>query len=126
MTYDCNSVNAAGINIRLVSNRPAEVSYAVSYNGYRCDVTETLRFAYYREDCEAAYADFLIDVEADPQLKFNMTDYSYGLSTESISCLDDLLDEFFMDAPLYKTQKQKPTGRDFAKALAKMSQKIRK
>ena len=78
------------------------------------------------EDCEAAYDDFLIDVEADPTLKFNMTDYSYGLSTESISCLDDLLDEFFMDAPLYKTQKQKPTGRDFAKALAKMSQKIRK
>ena len=126
VTYDCNSVDAAGVKIQLVSNRPTEVSYAVSYNGYRCDVTETLRFAYYREDCEAAYADFLIDVEADPQLKFNMTDYSYGLSTESISCLDDLLDEFFMDAPLYKTQKQKPTGRDFAKALAKMSQKIRK
>ncbi len=126
VTYDCNFINAAGVKIQLVSNRPTEVSYAISYAGNRCDVTETLRYAYNREDCEAAYEDFLIDAEADPTLKFKMTDYSYGLSTESISCIENLLDDFFMNAPLFKTQKEKSTGRAFAKALAKMSQKIRK
>ena len=126
VTYDCNSVDAAGVKIQLVSNKPTEVSYAISYGSNRCDVTETLRYAYNREDCEAAYDDFLIDVEADPTLRFKMTDYSYGLSTESISCIDNLLDDFFMDAPLWKGDKSKKTGKEFAKFLTKLSKKIRK
>ena len=55
-----------------------------------------------------------------------MTDYSYALSTSDLECIDDLMDEFYMNAPLYKTQgARKKTGRDMAKLLASMSKKIR-
>lgn len=127
VTYNCNTVNAAGVDIKLVSNEPTSVSYSISYEGNRCDLTETLRFAYYEDDCNAAYEDFLIDAEADPSLKFDMNDYSYKLETESIRCLDNLLDDFFMDAPLFKGKNvQKRTGKEFGKFLAQMSKKIRK
>ncbi len=128
VVYSCNSVNAAGVNITLVSNKPTSVSYNLSYEGIKCDVTEKLRFAYYEDDCKAAYDDFTIDVEKDPALTFKMEDYSYALSTSDIACIDELMDEFYMNAPLYKTQgaKKKKTGRDMAKLLASMSKKIRK
>ncbi len=127
VTYNCNTVTAAGVDIKLVSNKPTSVSYTISFEDNRCDLTEALRFAYYEDDCKAAYEDFKIDAEADPTLKFDMNDYSYGLSTESIACLDDLLDDFFMDASLFKGKNvQKRTGKEFAKFLAKMSKKIRK
>lgn len=127
VTYDCNTVNAAGVEIKLVSNKPTTVSYSVSYEGNKCDLTETLRFAYYEEDCNAAYEDFKDDAEADPTLTFNMDDYSYSLETESLRCLDNLLDDFFMDAPLFKGKNvQKRTGKEFGKFLAGMSKKIRK
>ena len=128
VVYSCNSVNAAGVEIKLTSNKPTSVSYNLSYEGIKCDITEKLRFAYYEDDCKAAYDDFLIDAEKDPALKFDMTDYSYALSTSDIECIDDLMDEFYMNAPLYKTQgaKKKKSGRDMAKFLASMSKKIRK
>ena len=127
VTYSCNSVNAAGVEIKLTSNKPTSVSYNLSYEGIKCDVTEKLRFAYYEDDCKAAYDDFTIDVEKDPTLKFDMTDYSYALSTSDIECIDDLMDEFYMNAPLLKSQNvKKKTGKDFAKLLASMSKKIRK
>ena len=127
VSYRCNSVNAAGVEIKLVSNKPTSVSYNLSYGGIKCDVTEKLRFAYYEDDCKAAYDDFTIDAEKDPALKFDMTDYSYALSTSDLECIDDLMDEFYMNAPLYKTQgARKKTGRDMAKLLASMSKKIRK
>jgi uncharacterized protein YneR len=128
VSYGCNSVNAAGVNITLVSNKPTSVSYNLSYEGIKCDVTEKLRFAYYEDDCKAAYDDFTIDAEKDPALTFKMEDYSYALSTSDIACIDELMDEFYMNAPLYKSQsvKKKKTGRDMAKLLASMSKKIRK
>ena len=127
VVYSCNSVNAAGVEIKLTSNKPTSVSYNLSYEGIKCDVTEKLRFAYYEDDCQAAYDDFLIDAEKDPTLKFDMTDYSYALSTSDIECIDDLMDEFYMNAPLLKSQNvKKKTGKDFAKLLASMSKKIRK
>ena len=126
VTYNCNSVNAAGVDIKLVSNKPTSVSYSISYEGNKCDLTETLRFAFYEEDCKAAYEDFLIDAEADPSLTFNMNDYSYSLETESLRCLDDLMDDFFMNAPLLKGKNvQKRTGKELGKFLAGMSKKIR-
>ena len=126
VTYGCNSVNAAGVEIKLLSNKPTTVTYSVSYEGNKCDLTETLRFAFYEEDCKAAYEDFLIDAEADPSLTFNMNDYSYSLETESLRCLDDLMDDFFMNAPLLKGKNvQKRTGKELGKFLAGMSKKIR-
>lgn len=125
--YNCNTVTAAGVDIKLVSNKPTSVSYSISYAGNKCDLTETLRFAFYEDDCQAAYDDFLIDAEADPSLRFDMNDYSYSLETESLRCLDNLLDDFYMDAPLFKGKKvEKRTGKEFAKFLNKMSKKIRK
>ena len=121
-------MNAAGVEIKLTSNKPTSVSYNLSYEGIKCDITEKLRFAYYEDDCKAAYDDFLIDADKDPTLKFDMNDYSYALSTSDLACLDELVDEFYMTAPLYKTQgaKKKKSGRDMAKFLASMSKKIRK
>ena len=127
VVYSCNSVNAAGVEIKLVSNKPTSVSYNLSYEGIKCDVTEKLRFAYYEDDCNAAYEDFLIDAEKDPTLKFDMNDYSYALSTSDLECIDDLMDEFYMNAPLFKGQNaKKKSSKDFAKLLASMSKKIRK
>lgn len=127
ISYKCNTVTAAGVDIKLVSNKPTSVSYQVAFGDNRCDLTETLRFAYNEEDCNAAYEDFLIDVEDDPTLKFDMNDYSYSLNTESLACIDNLLDDFYMNAPLFKgKQVEKKTSKDFAKLLAQMSKKIRK
>ena len=126
VTYGCNSVNAAGVEIKLLSNKPTTVTYSVSYEGNKCDLTETLRFAFYEDDCKAAYEDFLDDAEADPTLRFDMDDYSYSLETESLRCIDNLLDDFYMNAPLFKGKKvQKRSAKEFGKLLAGMSKKIR-
>ena len=119
ITYDCNSVNAAGVDIKLVSFTPTSLSYSVFYEGYRCDVTETFRFAYYEEDCKAAYENFKIEAEANPTLTFNMDDYNYSIETDTRRCLYYL----FMNAPFFKGENMQ---KEFVKFLADMSKKIRK
>ena len=119
ITYDCNSVNVAGVDIKLVSHTPTSISYSFFYEGYRCDLTETFRFAYYQEDCEAAYEDFKIDAVADPTLVFDMNDYNYGFETYDLRCIDAL----FVNAPFFKGESMR---KEFVKFLVDMSKKIRK
>jgi len=97
--WNCKSVSIDYMNITLDSIKPQSLNFIIGYMNNICKVDLNLRYAYYEDDCNAAYDEFLDDVaeaegygEAVPE--FKMDNYNYEITAPNLDCLDGLVDEF--------------------------------
>lgn len=64
------------------------MSLAVSYKETTCDVSISQRYAFYEEDCKAAYEEYLADETTDDKFDFDEYDMSFAGDEE---CLMEIL-----------------------------------
>lgn len=92
VTMECNKVSIQGLTMTYVSHTETSIDYTLSYAGKSCSMKHNFLYAYNRDDCSKAFANYQQEyANGETQDFFNFDLYDQDI-TASAECIDVLGD----------------------------------